>query len=99
MDVAAERLFDRPEELRLGHPPPLQLEERMLAAAALRDSGHRLAEPFERHAGLVPVGAKRLDQRRRQDPAEIRDDRADHAAAAGSIGSAPPPGSYSRAPP
>src|SRR6185369_4615785 len=72
LEVRAQQL----KELRLLDLAPLELEERVVAALLGRGA-QRLAEVFGRYLNLVLDPFEAAEQRRRQDAAEVGDDRPD----------------------
>ena len=89
-ELGRELVGELGEEAILGDPPPLELEQRVLALA-LRDARHRPAERLHRDSGVVLQRGERADERRGEHPAEIRDHRLDHAVLGVSTASSPDP--------
>jgi len=77
-ELPGQLALDPGEELRLGHVPALEREQRVLALA-LGGRGHRGAVLLERDAEAVLEGDEGLQQRGGQHAAEVRDDGLDHA--------------------
>ena len=81
-EVGGELVAERGEEVGLGDPAALELEQRVLALP-LRDPLHRDAQGLGRDPGLVLKGEERAEERRREYAAEVGDDRADRHSQAG----------------
>ena len=75
-ELGGQLAAQRVEEVRLGNPPSLELEQGVLSLP-LRDPLHRDAEALRRDPRLVLEGEERVKERRRQDAAEVGDHRAD----------------------
>ncbi len=75
-ELGLERVGDLTEEVGLGHPAGLEHVQRVLPVA-LGDRLHRPAERLAGDPGLVLEGGERVDQRGRQDAAEVGDHRPD----------------------
>ena len=80
---SAVALARRAAEIGLGDSADLELIQRVLAGP-FGQPVHRLGDLLEGHARLLLPVHERVDQRRRQHPAEVADDRALQAASAGS---------------
>ncbi len=81
--LALEAVAEQVEELRLGHLPALEVEQRVLAVHLGR-AHHRVAERLDRQALAFHHPGEAAEERRRQHAAEVRDDRADQAAGSSS---------------